>query len=104
MNQEGRFHQEMLRTCEEAKEFGYDPFFLRNMVLRRGDRETAKRLLRRGVEPSYGLLRLWDADRLDLSVEALVLREPPGVPCLPLRIWSRPGSVLTSGGMTSEIV
>ena len=76
MNQEGRFHQEMLRICEEAKEFGYDPFVLRNMVIRWGGRDAAKRLLRRGTDPTYGLIRLWDADRLDLSVEALTLREP----------------------------
>ena len=76
MNQEGRFHQEMLRICEEAKEFGYNPRYLQKMVMDEGGRGAAKRLLRRGVEPTYGLVRLRHAGRLDISVEALVLREP----------------------------
>ena len=76
MNLEDGFHQEMLRICEETKEFGYDPYYLRNMVVRYGGRGTAKRLLKGGGEPTYGLIRLRDAGRLDLSVEALTLQEP----------------------------
>ena len=77
MNLEDGFHQEVLEICcEETKELGYDSSGLRRMVMRWGGLGAAKRLLRRGVGTSYGLLRLRDAGLLEFSVEALTLREP----------------------------
>ena len=75
MNLEGRFQQEMLKIHEEAKEFGYYPTYFRRMVLERGGLLAAKQLLV-GQELSDGFVRLWEEKRLDLSVEALALREP----------------------------
>ena len=75
MNLEGRFQQEMLRIYEEAKEFSYNPNRFLGMVVEQGGLSTAKQLLN-GIELSDGFVRLWQEDRLDLSVEALALREP----------------------------
>ena len=75
MNLEERFHQEMLRIYEGAKEFGYNPTYFLRMVVDRGGLSAAKQLLD-GNELSDGFVRLWHEQRLDLSVEALALREP----------------------------
>ena len=70
-----RFHEEMLRIYDECTKFGYRPRIFLGMVHEYGGVETAIRLLTTEVE-QYGFQRLWEARRLDLSVEALVLREP----------------------------
>ena len=75
MEQERGFHNEMLRIYEEAKEFGYYPTYFLGMVVEHGGLEAAKRLLR-GSDISDGLARLWEEGRLDLSMEALVIRDP----------------------------
>ena len=74
MNLEGRFQQEMLRIYEEANEFGYYPTYFLRMVVERGGLSAAKQLLG-GNKLSDGFVRLWEEQRLDLSVEALALRE-----------------------------
>ena len=75
MNLEGRFQQEMLRIYEEAKEIDYYPNYFLRMVVDRGDLSAAKHLLG-GDKLSDGFVRLWEEQRLDLSVEALALRDP----------------------------
>ena len=75
MNLEDRFHQEMLRIYDEAKEFDYNPTYFLRMVVDRGGLSAARQLLG-GSQLSDGFVRLWHEQRLDLSVEALVLREP----------------------------
>ena len=75
MSLEDRFQQEMLRICEEAKEFDYYPNYFLRMVVDRGGLSTAKHLLS-GDKLSDGFVRLWEEQRLDLSVEALALRDP----------------------------
>lgn len=73
---EYQFHQAMLGIYEEAlNDVGYRATRFRQMVNRHGGLEAARRLLR-GSDASDGLLRLWEAGRLDITVEALVLREP----------------------------
>ena len=74
-NLPARFHQEMLRIYDEASTFGYHPTYFRRMVIDHGGVQAAKILLGKD-SPSYGFERLWEARRLDISVEALVLREP----------------------------
>ena len=74
MNLESRFQQEMLRIYEEAKEFDYYPTYFLRMVVDRGGLSAAKQLL--SGKLSDGFVRLWEEQRLDLSVEALALREP----------------------------
>ena len=75
MNLEDRFHREMLRIYDEAKEFGYYPTYFLGMVTDRGGLSAAKHLLV-GTNLSDGFVRLWEEDRLDLSVEALAIRDP----------------------------
>ena len=75
MNLEDRFHREMLRIYDEAKEFGYYPTYFLRMVADRGGLSAAKLLLV-GTNLSDGFVRLWEEDRLDLSVEALAIRDP----------------------------
>ena len=65
----------MLRIYEEAKEFGYYPNYFLGMVMDQGGLPTAKQLLI-GNNLSDGFVRLWEEQRLDLSVEALALRDP----------------------------
>lgn len=75
MSLEDRFHREMLSIYEEAKEFGYYPNYFLGMVVDRGGLSAAKHLIS-GSQLSDGFVRLWEEGRLDLSVEALALRDP----------------------------
>ena len=69
------FHEEMLRIYDACVEIGYRPTIFLRMVREHGGVETAHRLIAGEVQ-QYGFERLWEAGRLDLSVEALVLRGP----------------------------
>ena len=64
----------MVAIYHKATEFGYWSTYMRRMIGQRGGLATAKHLLRPG-DPASGLERLWREGRLDLSVEALVLRD-----------------------------
>ena len=75
MELEAQFHQEMLKIYVEASKLGYYPTRFRRMVEEHGGLAAAKRLLA-GDAPSDGFERLWELDRIDLTVESLVLREP----------------------------
>ena len=75
MDLEARFHREMLRIYEEAKEFDYYPTYFLRMVVDQGGLQAARQLLG-GNRLSDGFVRLWEEQRLDLSVEALALQEP----------------------------
>jgi hypothetical protein len=71
---EARFHQALLEIYETWKrECDYKANRFLQLVRNRGGLKAAKRLLRRSG-PSSGLLRLADCKRLDLSVEACVLK------------------------------
>ena len=74
MNTKEQFHREMLRIYEQAREFGYYPTYFLQMVGERGGLGAAKKLLE-GDEISSGLKRLGAEQRLDISMEALVLQE-----------------------------
>jgi hypothetical protein len=60
---------EAWRSCR------YEPHLFAGMLRDYGAVDTAKRLLRPGEDPQYGLFRLAECGRLDLSVEAIVLKE-----------------------------
>ena len=66
------FERAMLDIYEEAKSFGYKPTMFRRMIADHGGVETARRLIRGSA--TSGFEKLWENKRLDLSVEALVLR------------------------------
>lgn len=67
------FHQAMLDGCIQLQqEIGYNPARFRQMVAEHGGVEAAKQLLR-GPGTSDGFTRLWEAKRLNLSVEFFVV-------------------------------
>ncbi len=73
---ERQFHQKMIEIYQlAASECDYRPTRFLQMVNERGGLATARDLLR-APRPAEGLSILWEKQRLDLSVEALVREEP----------------------------
>ncbi len=73
---EGDFHKAMLGVYHSAlSECNYRATRYLQMVTERGGLQAAKDLLR-SDRYTEGLTELWKHGRLDLSVEALVLKEP----------------------------
>lgn len=71
---EARFHRAMVSVYERARtEVGYQANYFIQMVAEDGGVATARRLLN-APNPSEGFAALWEAGRLDLAVEAVVLR------------------------------
>ena len=72
---EKRFLTEMLNNYRRAdQECGYRATRFLQMLDKRGPVETAKILIRK-PGGSEGFAKLWELRRLDLSVEALVIRD-----------------------------
>jgi hypothetical protein len=72
---ERRFHQAMVQIYETAKrELGYNATRFVQMVSHDGGLATARHLLW-SDKPSEGFTTLWSHKRLDLTVEAHVLRD-----------------------------
>ncbi len=70
------FHRQMLGIYRSAaSELGYRATRFLEIVNNRGGLQAAKELLHRSSHPE-GLTTLWEYRRLDLSMEALVLRTP----------------------------
>jgi hypothetical protein len=71
---ENQFHQDMVGIYETAKkELHYNASYFIQMVGEYGGLKTAQKLIW-ASEVSSGFTILWEHQRLDLSVEALVLR------------------------------
>jgi hypothetical protein len=71
---EKRFHHDMIGLYEIAKrELHYNASYFIQMVSEQGGLKTAQKLLA-ASGPSSGFTVLWEHHRLDLAVEALVLR------------------------------
>lgn len=71
-----QFHERMIQVYEQAKsECGYNASRFHNMVANQGGLQAAKTLLN-SSSYSEGLTRLWEEKRLDISMEATVLKEP----------------------------
>ncbi|WP_421592225.1 hypothetical protein [Shinella sp. M27] len=69
---EARFHKEMMGLYDRFAELGFRPVLLRRFVLLNGGVAAAKDLV---FKPgTTGLERLLDADKAELSMEALMLR------------------------------
>ena len=71
---ENEFHREMERVFDVAVSLDYRPTYFLQMVQEHGGMAAAKRLLS-SREAQLGLIRLWELERLDISMEALVLQE-----------------------------
>ncbi len=75
MKIEDKFHMEMVNIYNAAKrECGYNATRFIQMISEIGGLKTAKQLITKENE-TYGFERLWELKRLDLSVEALVLKK-----------------------------
>ena len=74
MGLEAEFHRAMLNIYDAAVELGYRPVRFLQMVHEHGGVEAARRLLG-APEAQEGLTTLWELGRLDISMEALVVRE-----------------------------
>ena len=71
---ERHFHEAMLEIYSRAKaEAGYNATRFLSMVVERGGLETARSLLN-AATVSEGYAALWERKRLDLTVEAMILR------------------------------
>ena len=71
---EAEFHRAMLNIYDAAAELDFRPVRFLRMVHEHGGVETARRLPSAPEVPS-GLTRLWKLERLDISMEALVVQE-----------------------------
>lgn len=63
----------MAKIYEDAKKDGYTASYFLRMLSEHGGVETARRLVNSDT-PSEGFTRLWMMKRLELSVEALILK------------------------------
>ncbi|OFW10379.1 MAG: hypothetical protein A3H96_02190 [Acidobacteria bacterium RIFCSPLOWO2_02_FULL_67_36] len=71
---ERQFNEAMLEIYRRAKaEAGYNATRFLSMVVERGGLETARYLLH-AATVSEGYTALWERKRLDLTVEAMILR------------------------------
>ena len=62
-----------LATCDECKKFKYYPHAFRSMIASGEDIiEVTKKLIDSGAAGTSGFTRLFEADRLDLSVERII--------------------------------
>jgi hypothetical protein len=68
------FTDAMLNICREAKKLGYRPGRFQQMIGEQGGLRTAQSLPS-SAKVSEGFTTLWEMKRLDLSMEALVLKE-----------------------------
>lgn len=73
MPEDGEFERAVFAAMETCRtELGYDPRYFREMVLQHGAVGAVRRLLASST-PSDGFVRLWEAGRLDLTVEAMAV-------------------------------
>ena len=76
---ENQFRDELLESCRICQnELRYRPTYFLRMLGEQGALEAARQLVNTPV-PSEGFSRLWELGRLDLSVEAHVIREEYGL-------------------------
>lgn len=70
---EKRFHNDMIQIYVAAKKLKCNASYFWQMVTEKGGYMTAKQLIYTEA-PSEGFTKLWELKRLDLSVEAHVLK------------------------------
>ncbi|MET3196932.1 HNH endonuclease [Gottfriedia sp. OAE603] len=68
------FHKDMLNIYTNAKNIGYNASRFKQMVANEGGLTVARKFITNNT-PSEGFTSLWELKRLDLTVEALILKE-----------------------------
>lgn len=72
---ENKFNKDMMNVYTTAKkELGYNATRLMQLISNKGGIQAAKQLISKNGG-TYGFEVLWEHKRLDLSVEAVVLKE-----------------------------
>ena len=74
MSLEDEFHREMEAIYHVVASVDYRPTYFLRLVRRHGGVTAARRLLN-APEAQTGLTKLWELERLDISVETLMLQE-----------------------------
>lgn len=70
-----QFHQEMVNAYQTCiRELHYHPTLVLQYLGEHGAVETARWLVNLQNEESSGFTKLWEARRLDLSAEAMILK------------------------------
>ncbi len=73
-NLEKQFHHAMISVYENAKDHDYFATYFKRMIDQYGGLGAAKRLLAK-PDIQEGLMKLWELDCLDQSMEALVVQK-----------------------------
>lgn len=71
---EKRLHRVMIDATKECKRLGYPPNFLVQMIQESGPLRACQRILAK-PDLSEGFGKLWEFHRLDLTIEAIVLKD-----------------------------
>jgi 5-methylcytosine-specific restriction enzyme A len=69
-----QFHKDMLGIYERAKKIGYNASRFKQMVANQGGYAVAKKFIQSNT-PSEGFISLWELGSMDLTVEALILKD-----------------------------
>lgn len=72
---EARLSEELRQECDEARKIGYNPSYFLAMLSRYGPVEACRRVVVADKIPD-GFARLLELNRLELTAEATVLRDP----------------------------
>jgi hypothetical protein len=72
-NLEASFEAACIAGCQELTRLGYRPTYFLQMIEMYGGVETARRLIM-NEQASAGFRRLWEMQRLDMTIEAFVLK------------------------------
>ena len=72
------FQQEALETCRIlSRQYHYNPTIFLRMIQESGAVGAAQRLLRT-TDVQYGFSKLWELDKLEMSIEAMALKAKYG--------------------------
>src|SRR5205085_101107 len=72
---EAQFQNAMLKLYDDSnRAINYRPTRLMEMSNELGAVQAARQLISKPDDPSSGFMKLWESGRLDLSVEALILK------------------------------
>lgn len=71
-SEDASFTEFLLQKAAEAEVLGYRPTQFKLMLSAQGGHASVRQLLAKG-KPSEGFTRLWELNRLDLTIEALVV-------------------------------
>jgi hypothetical protein len=74
MSLEEQFHHAMISVYENAKNHDYFATYFKRMINEHGGVQAAKRLLAK-QEIQEGLMKLWELQLLNQSMEALVIQK-----------------------------